>query len=39
MTEDVSTQSAAFVLVVDDDEGILRLARKSLRASRLSRGC
>ncbi|MCX4146094.1 response regulator [Paraburkholderia madseniana] len=30
MTEDVSTQPAAYVLVVDDDEGILRLARKSL---------
>ncbi|WP_345813998.1 response regulator [Paraburkholderia sp. PREW-6R] len=30
MTEDVSTQHAAYVLVVDDDEGILRLARKSL---------
>ena len=30
MTEDVSTHSPAFVLVVDDDEGILRLARKSL---------
>lgn len=30
MTEEVSTQSAAYVLVVDDDEGILRLARKSL---------
>ncbi|HZZ12122.1 MAG TPA: response regulator [Paraburkholderia sp.] len=30
MTEEVSTQPAAYVLVVDDDEGILRLARKSL---------
>ena len=30
MTEEVSTQPAACVLVVDDDEGILRLARKSL---------
>ncbi|MGF7135024.1 PAS domain S-box-containing protein [Paraburkholderia sp. EB58] len=31
MTEDVSTPPAAYVLVVDDDEGILRLARKSLQ--------
>jgi PAS domain S-box-containing protein len=30
MTEEVSTPHAAYVLVVDDDEGILRLARKSL---------
>ncbi|WP_133648895.1 hybrid sensor histidine kinase/response regulator [Paraburkholderia flava] len=30
MTEDVFTHPAAYVLVVDDDEGILRLARKSL---------
>ncbi|CAH2910950.1 MAG: Two-component system sensor histidine kinase [uncultured Paraburkholderia sp.] len=30
MTEDVSPQPAASILVVDDDEGILRLARKSL---------
>lgn len=30
MTEDGSTPLAAHVLVVDDDEGILRLARKSL---------
>ncbi|HEY3598851.1 MAG TPA: response regulator [Paraburkholderia sp.] len=30
MTQDVSTLRAAHVLVVDDDEGILRLARKSL---------
>jgi PAS domain S-box-containing protein len=30
MTEEVSTPPAAYVLVVDDDEGILRLARKSL---------
>lgn len=30
MTEPVSTPPAAYVLVVDDDEGILRLARKSL---------
>jgi PAS domain S-box-containing protein len=30
MTEDVSLPPAAYVLVVDDDEGILRLARKSL---------
>ena len=30
MTEDVTTLPAALVLVVDDDEGILRLARKSL---------
>jgi PAS domain S-box-containing protein len=31
MTEDVSTPPAPYVLVVDDDEGILRLARKSLQ--------
>src|SRR5580698_3315947 len=31
MTEDVSTPPAAYVLLVDDDEGILRLARKSLQ--------
>jgi PAS domain S-box-containing protein len=31
MTEHVSTLPAAYVLVVDDDEGILRLARKSLQ--------
>ncbi|MCC8391369.1 response regulator [Paraburkholderia sp. MMS20-SJTR3] len=30
MTEEVSSLPAAYVLVVDDDEGILRLARKSL---------
>src|ERR1700744_2939745 len=30
MIEEVSTPHAAYVLVVDDDEGILRLARKSL---------
>ncbi|CAG9240419.1 Histidine kinase [Paraburkholderia caribensis] len=30
MTEDVTTLPTARVLVVDDDEGILRLARKSL---------
>jgi PAS domain S-box-containing protein len=30
MTEEVSTPHTAYVLVVDDDEGILRLARKSL---------
>ena len=30
MTPEVSTLPAAYVLVVDDDEGILRLARKSL---------
>ncbi|WP_144113775.1 response regulator [Paraburkholderia sp. BCC1886] len=30
MTEEVSTLPAAYILVVDDDEGILRLARKSL---------
>ena len=30
MSEDVSLPPAAYVLVVDDDEGILRLARKSL---------
>ncbi|MFC0397120.1 hybrid sensor histidine kinase/response regulator [Paraburkholderia rhizosphaerae] len=30
MTQDVSTLPTAHVLVVDDDEGILRLARKSL---------
>ncbi|MGA7780958.1 MAG: ATP-binding protein, partial [Paraburkholderia sp.] len=30
MSEDVSQPPAAYVLVVDDDEGILRLARKSL---------
>ncbi|MBN3806324.1 response regulator [Paraburkholderia sp. Ac-20336] len=30
MTDEVSTPHAAYVLVVDDDEGILRLARKSL---------
>jgi PAS domain S-box-containing protein len=30
MTDDVSPPEAAYVLVVDDDEGILRLARKSL---------
>ena len=31
MTEDVSTPPTPYVLVVDDDEGILRLARKSLQ--------
>ena len=31
MTEDVSSPPADYVLVVDDDEGILRLARKSLQ--------
>ncbi|HEY2024150.1 hybrid sensor histidine kinase/response regulator [Paraburkholderia sp.] len=30
MIEEVSTPHAAYVLVVDDDEGILRLARRSL---------
>jgi PAS domain S-box-containing protein len=30
MSEDVFLPAAAYVLVVDDDEGILRLARKSL---------
>jgi PAS domain S-box-containing protein len=30
MSEDVSLPPAAYVLVVDDDEGILRLAQKSL---------
>src|ERR1700743_366634 len=30
MVEEVSMPHAAYVLVVDDDEGILRLARKSL---------
>ena len=30
MSEDVTLPPAAYVLVVDDDEGILRLARKSL---------
>ena len=30
MTEDVSPLQSAYVLVVDDDEGILRLARRSL---------
>ncbi|SEA79455.1 hybrid sensor histidine kinase/response regulator [Paraburkholderia sartisoli] len=30
MTDDVTSPQPAFVLVVDDDEGILRLARKSL---------